>query len=79
MFHPLAPNLSDLTDDELHKKLGDLNQRLGQAFRFGPSGAIGQLQMLQAHYQEEVSRRHQKQIEELSQRSGNFKNIIDIK
>jgi hypothetical protein len=79
VFHPLAPNLSELSQDELTKKYNELMQRINQAYRFGPAGAVQQLQMLQYHYQEEMNRRTQKQLEEMEKHSKNFKNIIDIK
>ena len=79
MFHPLAPNLSELSDEELSNKQADLSRRLNQAYRFGPSGAVQQLQMLLVHYQEEQGRRIQKQMEDMANKSANFKNIIDIK
>ena len=79
MFHPLAPNLSVMPLDELNKKHAELITRLNQAYRFGPGGAIQQLQMLQFHYNEEIQRRHAQQLEEMQKNSKNFKNIIDIK
>ena len=74
MFHPLAPNLSELSSDELNKKHSELISRLNQAYRIVP-----QLQMLLGHYTEEIQRRQAQQLEELSKQSANFKNIIDIK
>lgn len=65
--------------DELNKKHAELITRLNQAYRFGPGGAIQQLQMLQFHYQEEIQRRNAQQLEEMQKNSKNFKNIIDIK
>jgi len=65
--------------DELSKKHAELITRLNQAYRFGPGGAIQQLQMLQFHYQEEIQRRNAQQLEEMQKNSKNFKNIIDIK
>ena len=79
MFHPLAPDLSGLTNDELHNKYNDLMARLNQAYRFGPAQAVPQLQMLQSHYQDEIQKRNAKQMEEMQKRSSKFKNIIDIK
>lgn len=65
--------------DELNKKHAELITRLNQAYRFGPSGAIQQLQMLQFHYQEEIQRRNAKQLEDMQKNSKNFNKIIDIK
>jgi hypothetical protein len=83
MYHPLAPDLSGMSTEELHKKFNDLVSRMNQAYRFGPSSAIQQLQMLQMHYQEEISRRNQKQMEEMQaqmeKRRPGFDKIIDIK
>jgi len=78
-MHPLAPNLSDLTDDELHKKFGELQKRYGQAYRFGPQSIIPQLQMLMQDYQYEINLRNQKQLEELNKSASKGpKGIIDI-
>ena len=79
MFHTLAPNLSELSSDELNKKHSELISRLNQAYRMGPIGIVPQLQMLLGHYTEEIQRRQAQQLEELSKQSANFKNIIDIK
>lgn len=78
MFHPLAPDLSELSTEDLNKKYNDLMQRLNQAYRFGPVSVIPQMQMLQSHFQGELQRRNQKQLEEMEKNSKNFKNIIDI-
>jgi hypothetical protein len=78
-MHPLGPDLTGLTDDELHKKYGELQKRFGQAYRFGPQSIIPQLQMLMQDYQSEISMRNQKQMEELSKNTGKGpKGIIDI-
>jgi hypothetical protein len=79
VFHPLAPDLSGMSQDELNKKTAELSSRLSQAYRFGPSGAVQQLQMLQMHYQEELNRRYQKQIEDMAKKNPDFDKIIDIK
>lgn len=79
MFHPLAPDLSGLSTEELHKKYNELLTRYNQAFRSGPVGVLSQLQMLIQDYQQEIQKRNAKQLEELEKNSKNFKNIIDIK
>lgn len=79
MYHPLAPNLSELSTDDLNNKYNDLSQRLSQAYRFGMSSAVQQLQMLQMHYQEEIQRRHAQQLEDMQKNNKNFNKIIDIK
>lgn len=77
-MHPLGPNLTDLSDDDLHKKYGELQKRFGQAYRFGPQSIIPQLQMLMQDYQFEINVRNQKQIEEMNKNSKSPKGIIDI-
>ena len=81
-MHPLVPDLSKLSDDELHKKYGELMKRYQQAYNFGPYQIIDQLQMLMGDYQAEIGRRNQKQLEELqklAKKDGkDFKGIIDI-
>ena len=77
-MHPLGPDLSGLTDEELHKKFGELQKRFNQAYRFGPQGIIPQLQMLMQDYQMEIGIRNQKQMAELDKNSKGPKGIIDI-
>jgi len=81
-MHPLAPDLSQLSEDELHKKFNDLQGRFNQAYRFGPASVIPQLQMLMADYQEEIARRQAKMMQNMEERANRdgkgFKNIIDI-
>lgn len=78
-MHPLAPDLNAMKDEELRKKHAELMQRLNQAYRFGNSGLVYQLQMLLEDYTNEINRRNQKQLDELLQKNGNFKDIIDVK
>jgi hypothetical protein len=81
-MHPLAPDLSQLSEDELHKKFNNLQGRFTQAYRFGPVSVIPQLQMLMADYQEEIARRQAKMMQDMEERANRdgkgFKNIIDI-
>ncbi len=78
-MHPLGTDLSSLSDDELHKKYGELQKRFGQAYRFGPQSIIPQIQMLMQDYQYEISIRNQRQLDELSKNTGKGpKGIIDI-
>ena len=79
MPHPLAPQLSGLTMEELTKKYNELLSKLNQAYRMGPHGIIPQMQMLLEDYQMEIQNRNRAQLEELEKNSKNFKNIIDIK
>lgn len=79
MFHPLAPNISELKDDELYAKITELGNKMNSAYRLGSGDALRQMQMLLSHYQEELSNRNRKKLEELEKNNKNFNKIIDIK
>jgi hypothetical protein len=78
MGHPLTPDLSKLSMDELNKKYGDLLSRITFAYRMGNSDMVYQLQLLMDDYQNEIQVRNAKALEEMEKNSKNFKNIIDI-
>jgi hypothetical protein len=81
-MHPLINDLTQLKEEELNQKFGDLMKRFNQAARFGPASVIPQLQMLISDYQAEMQRRGVKAMEEMRQKMDKdgkaFKNIIDI-
>lgn len=81
-MHPLAQDLTPLSDDEVHKKFGELQKRYQQAYRFGPQSIIPQIQMMMEHYQSEIQRRNQKQMDEMMKKAEEggkgLKGIIDI-
>jgi hypothetical protein len=77
-MHPLTPDLTKLTIEELTNKHSDLLKRITYAYRIGQMDMVQQLQMLMDDYQTELNLRNQKQLEEMQKSSKNFKNIIDI-
>lgn len=77
-MHPLAPDLTKLSDDELQKKQSELQKKMMQAYTFGNTDLAIQLQMLLEDYTMEVQRRQAKMMEELLAKSDKFKGIIDI-
>ena len=77
-MHPLLPDLSSMSTDDLNKKYGDLLKRTTQAYRWGNPDMVSQLQMLLAGYQEELGVRNRKALEDMEKQSKQFKNIIDI-
>ena len=77
-MHPLVPDLGNLSTEELHKKYNELTQKLNQAYRFGPSSAIPQMQMILENYRFEMDVRNRKLIEEMEAKNDKFKGIIDI-
>ena len=79
MFHPLAEDLTQLSDAELNQKYNDLSSRLMQAYRFGQSSMVGQIQMLIDDYRNELANRQRKQLEDMMSKSDKFNKIIDIK
>jgi hypothetical protein len=76
-MHPLSPDLSNLTDADLHKKHGELIKRLHQAHRYG-SDVTFQLNMLIGDYQSEIQRRNAVALEEARKNNPNFDGTIDI-
>ena len=54
-------------------------QKLNQAYRFGPTSAIPQMQMIIENYRFEMDTRNRKIMEEMEAKNNNFKGIIDIK
>jgi hypothetical protein len=77
-MHPLAPDLTNLTEDELHKKRAELQNRLMFSYRTGNADLVGQIQLLLQDYDVEIQVRNQKMLEQMSKASKNFGNIINI-
>jgi len=78
MGHPLTPDLSKLTLDELNNKYGELLKRTTAAYRMGNSDMVYQLQLLMEDYQNEIQVRNAKALQDMEKQSKQFKNIIDI-
>lgn len=77
-MHPLTPDLSKLSLEELNQKYSDLLKRITFAYRAGSGEMVSQLQMLMEDYQAEIQVRNAKALEDMEKNSKNFKNIIDI-
>jgi len=77
-MHPLVGTLSDLSNEELHKKYNELTTKLNQAYRFGPTSVIPQMQMILENYRLEIDNRNQKLREEMDKKSDKYKGVIDI-
>jgi hypothetical protein len=78
MGHPLTPDLTKMSMEELTNKISELQKRLTYAFRIGQSDMVGQLQLLMQDYNAEMQERNRRQLEEMEKHSKQFKNIIDI-
>lgn len=79
MWHPLLPDLTELNDNDLMSKYNELNTRWVQANRAGNASVLHQMTLVLESYRTEIRRRHDKMLQEVSQRNPAFKNIIDIK
>lgn len=77
-MHPLAPDLTKITDDELQKKRSDLHNKLHFAYRTGNGDLVAQLSMLIQDYDMEIQTRNQRLMDQMSKSSKNFGNIINI-
>jgi hypothetical protein len=77
-MHPLTPDLSKLSNEELNQKYGDLLNRSTFAYRVGSVDMVQQLQMLMGDYQLEIQKRNDQALAEMEKTSKQFKNIIDI-
>lgn len=79
MMHPLVQDLTQLKDEDLHKKIHELTTRLTQAYRMGNYALAGQCHMLLEDYNAESMRRNQKVLDEMLEKNNKFNGIIDIK
>lgn len=75
-MHPLTNDLSKLTDEELHSKRSDLQNKLSFAYRMGHSEMVNQLQLVLGDYAMEVEIRNQKMMDQ-AQKSGRLGNNDD--
>lgn len=75
MEHPLLPDLTDLSTQELQEKCGEIQKRMNFAFKAGYAHHIGQLQMLLSGYQTEIQKRAAKDTEAMMERLNQRKNI----
>lgn len=77
-MHPLAPDLTKLSDDELHTKRAELQNRMTFAYRMGHGDMVGQLQLLVMDYDMEIQARNQRMLDNLQKTNKNFGNVINI-
>ena len=78
MAHPLAPDLTKLTDEELYANQSNLQGKLTFAYRSGNGDMVGQLMLLLDDYSTEVSRRNQKVLDDAAKSGKNFQDKINI-
>ena len=75
MIHPLSGELKDLSDQELEKKLTELNKKYYQAARFGNPELLTQVETFVTIYKDEMSRRYQQKQQQNNQ---SFDNLINV-
>jgi len=75
-MHPLTPDISGLTDEELFTKRNEIQNRLGFAYRIGNADMVNQLNLLLQDYMLETERRNQKMLED-ARKSGRVNNGDD--
>jgi hypothetical protein len=64
MFNPLVENVESLKDEELQKRITDLNKRYVTASRFPDQSLLLQVQQMLTMYTQEQQRRYRKQMEQ---------------
>lgn len=77
-MHPLTPDLSKLTDEELYTKRSELQNRLGFAYRMGHGDMVHQLNLIIGDYMIEIETRNKKMLED-AQKSGRLGSDPDSK
>jgi hypothetical protein len=73
IMHPLVGNLSEMSTEDLHKKYNELMSKMNQAYRFGPTSIIPQMQMVIESYNVE----YQKRMDEMYKKQ-NIEGSINI-
>jgi len=80
MSHPLVPDLTGLSNDDLREKIQDLNKKLMIAHQNMPN-AVYQVQLMLDDYIEEQQNRDRKHLEKLmdqAKKDGKGKDWDDI-
>ena len=77
-MHPLTPNLSGLSDQELDKKVQDLTQRYYQSLRFSPSIASQIVLLLDSYNSEQQNRAMAKSKKAAEDGDNNINDLIKI-
>lgn len=75
MQHPFIQDLASITDDELVKRISELNSRLAWCLRMGKGDIVRQISMAIESYQGEYNRR----LAEQNKNNSDFQNKINIR
>lgn len=69
MGHPLTPDLTKLSDEELFTKRNELTNRLNYAYNIGNADMVNQISLIIQDYGLEIEARNRKMLEQ-AQKSG---------
>ena len=79
MSHPLTPNITELTDSELIKKINELNKRLVWAHTSGHGSVVNQIHMMLDDYKAEQQRREHERYEKVNKgKDKDWDSLIDV-
>ena len=77
-MHPLLPDITDLSDQELETKINELTKKYFQALRFAP-GAANQIVLILEGYKWEQQRRAiEKQKKIVEAQNSSFDDLIKV-
>ncbi len=76
-MHPLQPNITGLTDQELENKITELTKKYFQALRVVP-GAAQQVSMMLEGYKWEQQRRAIEKTKKLTNNDSDFDDLIKV-
>ena len=80
MMHPFSGDLSELSDEELYKKINELYDKLKKAaYMSHDQGLLDQLHFLLHDYQLEKTRRYQVEQQKFADENKKYTEVIDIK
>lgn len=75
MFHPLEEDLSEVSIEELEKRLNDLSRKYNIAARFGNTELLTQMATFVTIYRNALSERYAKQMKEQNQELNDLINV----
>ena len=78
MFHPLAQNPSNLSNDELHDKLTELNKKYITASRLPDQSLARQVHSMIIMYTDEQQKRYRKQMQEQFKSKNSDQDLGDL-
>jgi hypothetical protein len=77
--HPLTPNVFDMSDSDLSKKINELNKRLVWAHTSGHGHVVNQIHMMLDDYKAEQQRREHERYEKINKgKDKDWDSLIDV-